>query len=239
MTVLATSLSFWSLYQYTFPSTNPALRDHAHQRFKWVATEQRTKYSGTSVSGLLCQEATPLVLLRTPTFSPKLVISTMNYFDLCNQDTSQLKDSSLQSQGYLERFHCTKSLLMTLFSWDWAGMSVGRHIFQRWSSVTGVESTHVSIRGRISPQHPQQLLACCGCPALNLELCLALGALGPVFLYFPLPRQKLPQHTKREAYSIVFVMKLNLQWWITKGRRKLLHGERHVSRRSTETDNRY
>jgi hypothetical protein len=45
-------------------------------------------YTGTSLSGHLCQE--DISPLRTPHYSPKLVIS-MIHFDLYNQDTSPLR----------------------------------------------------------------------------------------------------------------------------------------------------
>jgi hypothetical protein len=56
-------------------------------------------YSGTSLSGHLCQEDTSL--LRTPMSSPLLVISI--HVDLRNQDTSQLRTALVSPKGVLNR----------------------------------------------------------------------------------------------------------------------------------------
>jgi hypothetical protein len=63
-------------------------------------------YSGTSLNGHLCQED---ATLRTPKFSPKMVISI--HFDHCKQDTSQLRTAAVSSKvSLIERFHKAKIL---------------------------------------------------------------------------------------------------------------------------------
>jgi hypothetical protein len=62
---------------------------------------ENVHYSGTSLSGHLCQEDTSL--LRTQNFSPKLVISIQ--FDLCNWDTPQLRTAFVYKRSRPIPFH--------------------------------------------------------------------------------------------------------------------------------------